>query len=211
MDRDPKSADNLQERKNILIADIMTSFRDLINHAAAPVDNTASTGQTAYSSMALETMMSGVIKSTEDLLTLTRKIRELWVVGPLKAPAGGGAHADARARAEQAMRQDADHVFAMLDGLRDVQRQRMLRQAADAGGGFAYERGAVDGPAPLSLPLPQSQPKPQPQPQLLLQAAAQSRLVSGGDVRVKVEGGGFQPGGQEPGVLPPSASAGQQL
>src|SRR5262245_4332246 len=46
---------------NILIAEIMTAFRDLVNHAAAPVDNTASTGQTGYSSMALEIMMSGIV------------------------------------------------------------------------------------------------------------------------------------------------------
>jgi hypothetical protein len=47
---------------NILIAEIMTAFRDLVNHAAAPVDNTASAGQTGYSSMALEIMMSGIVR-----------------------------------------------------------------------------------------------------------------------------------------------------
>ncbi|KAJ4290014.1 hypothetical protein N0V88_006815 [Collariella sp. IMI 366227] len=86
MDRDPTSANNLLERKNILIAQVMTAFRDLVNTAAAPVDSTASTGQAAYSSLAIETGMTGIIKSTEDLLTLTRQLRELWIVGPLKAP-----------------------------------------------------------------------------------------------------------------------------
>ncbi|KAK4097631.1 hypothetical protein N658DRAFT_500240 [Parathielavia hyrcaniae] len=112
----------------------MASFRDLINTAAAPVDNTASTGQAAYRSMALQTMMSGVVKSTEDLLSLTRKMRELWVVGPLKAPGAQDAEA------EQAMQQDADQVFAMLNAIRDSQRQRLMQQAVEAGGGFTYER-----------------------------------------------------------------------
>ncbi|KAK4118571.1 hypothetical protein N657DRAFT_651124 [Parathielavia appendiculata] len=112
----------------------MAAFRDLINTAAAPVDNTASTGQAAYRSMALQTIISGIVKSTEDLLSLTRKIRELWVVGPLKAPGAQDAEA------EQAMQQDAEHVFAMLNAIRDSQRQRMLQQAVEAGGGFTYER-----------------------------------------------------------------------
>ncbi|KAH6635809.1 major facilitator superfamily domain-containing protein [Chaetomium tenue] len=135
-----------KQRKNILIAEIMTSFRDLVNHAAAPVDSTASTGQTAYSSLAMGTKMSSIIKSTEDLLSLTRKIRELWLIGALKPPGAQDA------AAEQAMQQDAEQVFAMLNALRDRQRQGMLQQAA--GGGFAYEQGAVDGPAP---PLQQAQ------------------------------------------------------
>jgi hypothetical protein len=45
------------------------------------------------------------------------------------------------------MQQDAEHVFAMLNAIRDSQRQRMRQQAAEAGGGFTYERGEVDGPA----------------------------------------------------------------
>jgi hypothetical protein len=39
----------------------MTSYRDLLNHAAAKVNNSASTGQAAYSGMALEIMMSGIV------------------------------------------------------------------------------------------------------------------------------------------------------
>ncbi|KAL2019033.1 hypothetical protein VTK56DRAFT_10137 [Thermocarpiscus australiensis] len=142
MDRDPNSVENLQERKNILMAEIMTSFRDLINHAAAKVDSTASTGQAGYSSMALEIMMSGLIKSTEDLLSLTRTLRELWIVGPLKAP---GQDDDA---AEQGMRRDAEAVFGMLNVLRDGARAGMVRATAAAatqGSGLTYERGEIDG------------------------------------------------------------------
>lgn len=58
------------------------------------------------------------------------------------------------------MQQDAEQVFAMLNALRDRQRQAMLQQAP--GGGFTYEQGAVDGPAPPHQP---SQPQPQSQPE----------------------------------------------
>lgn len=40
----------------------MTSFRDLVNHAAAPVDSTASTGQTAYNSLAMGAKMSSIVR-----------------------------------------------------------------------------------------------------------------------------------------------------
>ncbi|KAK4108085.1 hypothetical protein N656DRAFT_740661, partial [Canariomyces notabilis] len=122
------------ERKNILIAEIMTAFRDLVTHAAAKVDSTASTGQAAYSSMALEFTMSSLIKSTEDLLSLTRRLRELWVVGPLRAPGEGDEQAEAT------MRHDADTVLAMLNALRDGERQRLLAQAAGDTGCLTLER-----------------------------------------------------------------------
>ncbi|AEO68655.1 b467b1b6-d36a-49a4-a4eb-34024350c8a5 [Thermothielavioides terrestris] len=126
MDRDPTVVEDLLERKNVLVAEIMTAYRDLVKHATAQVDSSASTGQAAYSSMALGIMMSQIIKSTEDLLALTRRIRELWVVGPLKAP---GAH---DAEAEQRMRADAEHVFAMLNAMRDAERRGMVQAFAAA-------------------------------------------------------------------------------
>ncbi|KAL2134414.1 hypothetical protein VTI74DRAFT_253 [Chaetomium olivicolor] len=153
MDRDPNSATNLLERKNILIAQVMTAFRDLVNNAAAPVDSTASTGQAAYSSLAIETGMTSIVKSTEDLLTLTRQLRELWIVGPLKAPDGAQ-----DAEAEQCMRQDAAQVFAILNALRDAQRAEMVGRANEAAsGGFTYQKGEVDGASALSQTVPAAQ------------------------------------------------------
>ncbi|KAL2123625.1 hypothetical protein VTJ04DRAFT_4080 [Mycothermus thermophilus] len=139
--RDPKVADNLLERKNILIAQIMAAFRDIVYIGTSPIDNNASTGQTAYSSMALQTVMSQIIHSAEDLLSLTRQIRELWVIGPLKPPAAhiGGSSSEA------AMAQDAQSVIAMLDALRHHQRQSLVRE----GNGFTYVQGDIDGPGEI--------------------------------------------------------------
>ncbi|KAL2187747.1 hypothetical protein L209DRAFT_779686 [Thermothelomyces heterothallicus CBS 203.75] len=126
------------ERKNILIADILTSVRDYFNLALAPVDDTASTGQTAERSLAMETKLSAMIKSTEDLVSLSRRIRELWIIGALKPVTG---------EADQGMDMDSEQVFSLLGALRERQRQSLLQHAAAAGGGFTYEVGGLDGPA----------------------------------------------------------------
>ncbi|KAL2270622.1 hypothetical protein VTJ83DRAFT_2806 [Remersonia thermophila] len=148
--RDAKMADNLLERKNILIAQIMAAFRDLINLGAQPVDNNVSTGQTAYSSMALETTMSEMIKSTEDLLSLTRQIRELWVIGTLRPPAAhdGGSGSDN-------MVQNAQSVLTMIGALINHQRQSLVSRRDQEDGVFTYVQGDIEGPAQLP---PQSRP-----------------------------------------------------
>jgi hypothetical protein len=71
---------------------------------------------------------------------MTRKIRELWVIGPLKAPPA------LDARAEDEVRQSAGEALAILEDVRDLELRRILQQVAPAGGGFTYERGEVDGP-----------------------------------------------------------------
>lgn len=84
---------------------------------------------------------SSQIHSAEDLLSLTRQIRELWVIGPLKPPAAhiGGSSSEA------AMAQDAQSVIAMLDALRHHQRQSLVRE----GNGFTYVQGDIDGPGEI--------------------------------------------------------------
>ncbi|KAL2150541.1 hypothetical protein VTH82DRAFT_7104 [Thermothelomyces myriococcoides] len=136
MDRDAGSATNLLERKNILIADILTSVRDYFKLALARVDDTASTGQTAERSLAMETKLSAMIKSTEDLVTLSRRIRELWIIGALKPVTG---------EADQGMDMDSEQVFSLLGALRERQRQSLVQNAA-APGGFTYEVGGLDAP-----------------------------------------------------------------
>ncbi|KAL1838173.1 hypothetical protein VTJ49DRAFT_2975 [Mycothermus thermophilus] len=183
--RDAKMADNLLERKNILIAQIMAAFRDLINLGAAPVDNNVSTGQTAYSSMALETTMSEMIKSTEDLLSLTRQIRELWVIGTLRPPAAhdGGSGSDT-------MVQDAQSVLSMLGALIYHQRQSLVR-SGEQEGVFTYVQGDIEGPTQLS---PRSRPN---QPALPEDAGTPAGLAGAGLVST-------------PGVGPVGSEAGSQ-
>ena len=71
---------------------------------------------------------------------MTRKIRELWVIGPLKAPPA------LDARSEDEVRRSAGEALAILEDVRDLELRRILQQVAPAGAGFTYERGEVDGP-----------------------------------------------------------------
>ena len=76
------------------------------------------------------------IKSTEDLLGLTRQLRELWVVGPLKRPGEG----DTEAR--ENVRQDAAAVFEMMNAMRGDNRRR---RAQESEGCMVYREGPLEG------------------------------------------------------------------
>ncbi len=108
------------------------------------------------------------------------------------------------------MLQDATHVFSMLNSLRDSQRQRMVLLAADAGGGFAYEAGDVDGPASPLQPQSQNQPEvgEAAAPGADGAAAPVDAQVKGEGLQVKVEGPQVKVEGQEHVAPPP---AGQQF
>lgn len=75
---------------------------------------------------------------------MTRKIRELWVIGPLKAPPA------LDARSEDEVRRSAEEALVMLEDVRDLELRRILQQVASVGGGFTYERGELDGPVPAA-------------------------------------------------------------
>jgi len=148
------------DMENKLIADTLSGFRDLILHSAEKVDNIASTGQAGYNSMAVEIMMHGLVcvnvllahssfrdriltcscyqvKSTEDLLALTRRLRELWVVGPLKKPGDGG-----EAEVLDGMKQDAASIFELLNRMRAEERQKVARES---NGCMTYVSDAIEG------------------------------------------------------------------
>ncbi|KAM7215599.1 hypothetical protein V8F06_008986 [Rhypophila decipiens] len=120
-DQEPEALLDMEEK---LIADTLSGFRGLIMHSAEKVDNIASTGEAGYNAMAVDIMMHGLVKSTEDLLSLTCRLRELWAVGPLKKPGEGG-----EAEALEQMKQDAMSVFQLLDKMRGEARQKMVRES----------------------------------------------------------------------------------
>ncbi|KAK4166609.1 hypothetical protein QBC43DRAFT_313003 [Cladorrhinum sp. PSN259] len=139
MNRDQDISNNLLEQKRKIISDIMTYFRDITHFATARVDSTASVGQAAASSMALETTLNGVIKSTEDLLTLTRALRELWAIGPLAAPEGEG-----DVGVTKQIEEDSSAVFEILERMRGEKRMGLLRELGEEGDGTGRIRYAVD-------------------------------------------------------------------
>ncbi|KAK3936523.1 hypothetical protein QBC46DRAFT_394912 [Diplogelasinospora grovesii] len=176
MERDQNAAaTNLLDRENKIIADILSGFRGLMMHAAEKVDNTASAGQAAYNSMAIEIHMNGLIKSTEDLLQLTRQLRELWVVGPLKRPREGDTEA------EESMRKDISAVSSLLGRLRNESRQKMVQES---NGTMTYISGPIQGPPPppitTAATAQATQGQQQQQP---VQGAATGTPAAGGSAR----------------------------
>jgi hypothetical protein len=90
------------------------------------------------------------IKSTEDLLRLTRQLRELWIVGPLRNTT---IKTDADKTAEADIKDDAAAIASLLGQLRDSKRQQM---ALESGGCMTYVSGPIEGPpiVPGPAPLP---------------------------------------------------------
>ncbi|KAK0747304.1 hypothetical protein B0T21DRAFT_1677 [Apiosordaria backusii] len=149
MNRDADTAHNLLERKNKLMADLMTYYRDLINTGTEPIPANASNSSAAINSLAMENAMLGFITATEDLLSLTRKLRELWIIGSLTKPGAG----DEEAR--EGIKQNAEGVFSGVNSLKNEQRQAQIG-AGDGQSPMSYQRGGLEGhPGRAQVPGPQ--------------------------------------------------------
>lgn len=130
------------ERKNKLMAELMTYYRDMIHTATQQIPANASNSSAAINSLAMETAMTGFvclqylalapqnhvltvkqIRATEDLLSLTHEIRELWIIGPLTKPGDG----DEEARRN--MKQEAEETFNLVNALRNEQRLAQIGAA----------------------------------------------------------------------------------
>lgn len=75
------------------------------------------------------------IKSVEDLLALTRQLRELWVVGPLRKPGEG------EREAEEQIDTEVQKVVQLLNQIRGQGRQSLVSE----GGGFGeYAVGPLE-------------------------------------------------------------------
>ncbi|KAK4180186.1 hypothetical protein QBC36DRAFT_320607 [Triangularia setosa] len=137
MNRDADTAHNLLERKNKLMADLMTYYRDLINTSTEPIPANASNSSAAINSLAMETAMTGFITATEDLLSLTREIRELWIIGSLTKPGAG----DEEAR--QGIKRDAEAVFNAVSALKNE--GRLAHIGAPDESPMRYQVGNLEG------------------------------------------------------------------
>ncbi|KAH8902515.1 hypothetical protein BR93DRAFT_972581 [Coniochaeta sp. PMI_546] len=116
------TAQSLRDREERLIAEILANFRNLVMLATEPIGSSASAGQAAYSSMAMEIETKGLIKSAEDLLQLTRLLRELWIIGPLRKPGEG------EREAEVTIEDEVRGVVGILGQMREKSRQDLVGQ-----------------------------------------------------------------------------------
>ncbi|KAJ9136853.1 hypothetical protein NKR23_g9495 [Pleurostoma richardsiae] len=138
MDRNQQAAGtNLLDREGRVIADVLQRFRNLTMLATDRITNKASTGTAAYHSMAMDLETQGMITAIEDLLALTRQLRELWVVGPLRKPGEG------EREAEETIDSEVQRVTQMLNQLKEGSRQKMVKEGCGHG---EYVVGRLETP-----------------------------------------------------------------
>lgn len=94
------------------------------------------------------------IKSVENLLSLTRRIRELWIVGPLRKPGESD-------RTEETIGTEVQTVVNILNQLRANKRQQLVSE----GGGYGqFEVGDLVKPPQPNLPAAAAAPGSTPAP-----------------------------------------------
>ncbi|OAQ69918.1 surfeit locus protein 5 subunit 22 of mediator complex domain-containing protein [Pochonia chlamydosporia 170] len=130
MDRSQPSSSNLMDNHNRLVADILTRYRTLMMLATVQAEgerNNATPETMAVSGISMKMEFDGLNSSIKDLLSLSRKIKELWVFGPL-----GQGDPDRKAKEAQ-IEEDVSQVSALLNGLEGG---RMKELAERCGGSW---------------------------------------------------------------------------
>jgi hypothetical protein len=79
-------------------------------------------------------LQASQIKSAEDLLSLTRLLRELWVIGPLRKPGEG------EQETQRVIDENVRDVIDMMNKLRQAAREEMVRELGPHG---SYTSGSV--------------------------------------------------------------------
>ncbi|KAI9742650.1 MAG: hypothetical protein M1818_003791 [Claussenomyces sp. TS43310] len=99
------STDDLHERNNFLISELLTRFQNIVK--LAPMPEGEVTKQVA-AAQAFQTKVetAALIKAAEDLLKLSRELKELWLFGPLRDLGEGDSNPQ--------MEEDAEKVEKMI-------------------------------------------------------------------------------------------------
>ncbi|TLD19712.1 hypothetical protein PspLS_09649 [Pyricularia sp. CBS 133598] len=119
MDRGQNSS--LMDRHQAAITDITKHFGELVIGLSAPVTaEDADTATSAQQAMRMQLESNALIASIEHLLSLTRQVRELWLVGPLLKPGEGERAADGQ------IDEQVESMTKILNELRERVRNRQV-------------------------------------------------------------------------------------
>ncbi|KAM0456142.1 hypothetical protein ACHAPV_007389 [Trichoderma viride] len=113
---------------NRLIADILTRYRTLMMLATVQAEqdrNNANPEAMAVTGISIKMEFDGLYTSIKEFLTLSRKIKELWIFGPL-----GTEDQDRKAKEEQ-LDQDVNRVSELLN---QMETSKMKNLAESSGG-----------------------------------------------------------------------------
>ncbi|KAG4440106.1 hypothetical protein IFR05_004403 [Cadophora sp. M221] len=79
-----RTTTSLIDREERTVAALLTRFKALVTLAAEPVQDGATKEVAAAHGLQMEVEGSALVRATEDLLQLTRELKELWLFGPLR-------------------------------------------------------------------------------------------------------------------------------
>lgn len=127
---------DLLDRESQLIAQYMQHASALVMAATARVSNRSTIGEAAANRLRIDAEVAGLLRTAENMCTLTRRIRELWIVGALRASGAGDAEAESK------IRSDVAPLLAQLEGMQQATRTR------DLGRYGTYQATATGGPVP---------------------------------------------------------------
>ncbi|KAJ6783238.1 hypothetical protein PWT90_01156 [Aphanocladium album] len=130
MDRSQPASSNLMETHNRLIAAILTHYRTLMMLATVQAEGeqeNSTPEAIAVAGISMKMEFDGLYSSVKELLTLSRKIKELWVFGAL------GQQDPSRKAKEAQIERDVATVAELLNG---IEAAKMKTLAAGQGGAW---------------------------------------------------------------------------
>ncbi|KAI1306372.1 hypothetical protein F5Y03DRAFT_140604 [Xylaria venustula] len=77
---------NPVDRHNRIMAAILTRFRNMVLAATEPLPTAGAIPQASLNAMTMNNEVSALIKEVQNLLSLSREIKQLWIAGPLRKP-----------------------------------------------------------------------------------------------------------------------------
>ncbi|GAP87689.1 putative mediator of RNA polymerase ii transcription subunit 22 protein [Rosellinia necatrix] len=111
-----REQNTLMDRHNKIMAAILTRFRNMVLAATEPLPTAAAIPQASLNAMTMNNEVSALIKEVENLLALTREIKQLWIAGPLRKPGD----ADEKSR-DKEMDEKAFQVSKLYNRLVELQ------------------------------------------------------------------------------------------
>jgi len=108
LSQEPK-AESIRDREQRAVATLLTQFKALVSLAATPANEGATKEVAATDAFRMEVESSALVRAAEDLLQLTRELKEMWLFGPLRGIGEG--------EGEGGMDEDSKKVGEMVEAL----------------------------------------------------------------------------------------------
>ncbi|KAJ1335341.1 Surfeit locus protein 5 subunit 22 of Mediator complex [Microdochium nivale] len=136
MESRKKGENSILDRHNRMIAQILTRFRNMVMAATEPLPRDGAIVETAtLNSMTMETETQALITEIQNLLTLNREIKALWIKGALRKPGDDAAREAELDRKAELATDLFNQVMARRGGVTAVVGETQAAAVATAGDG----------------------------------------------------------------------------